>query len=103
MFAAQTAEVLTYHQVDIPHINLHEGWVEQDPEFILQAVLETINVTCDNLKKLGISPEDIVTIGITNQRETTVVWDSETGKSLHNAIGRYQETITRLLEKNFAS
>lgn len=55
--------------------------------YILQAVIETINVTCDNLKKLDIDPEDIVATGITNQRETTVVWDSKTGKPLYNALG----------------
>lgn len=94
MFAAQSAEVLTYHQVEIPHITPKEGWVEQDPEFILQSVVETINVTCDNLKKLNINPEDIVSVGITNQRETTVVWDSTTGKPLHNALGIDQKTLS---------
>lgn len=39
------------------------------------------------MKKLNISPEDIVSVGITNQRETTVVWDAKTGKPLHNALG----------------
>lgn len=55
--------------------------------YILRAVVETIKVTCDNLKKLDIDPEDIVATGITNQRETTVVWDSKTGKPLYNALG----------------
>lgn len=89
MFAAQTAEVLTYHQIAIPHITPKEGWVEQDPILIIQSVIETVNVTCENLKKLNINPEDIVSVGITNQRETTVVWDSKTGKPLHNALGVY--------------
>lgn len=91
VFAAKTAEVLTYHQISIPHITPKEGWVEQDPEYILKSVIETINVTCDNLKKLDIDPEDIVATGITNQRETTVVWDPTTGKPLHNALGRFNE------------
>lgn len=86
MFAAKTAEVLTFHQVQIPHITPKEGWVEQDPIVILTSVIETINVTCDNLVKLDISPEDIVAVGITNQRETTVLWDSTTGKPLYNAL-----------------
>lgn len=90
MFAAKTAEVLTYHQVEIPHITPKEGWFEQDPELICASVLECINVTCDNLKKLNINPEDIVSVGITNQRETTVVWDSKTGKPLHNALGTFK-------------
>lgn len=110
VFAANTAEVLTYHQVPIPHITPQEGWVEQDPEVILHAVIETINVTCDNLKKLNISKDDIVATGITNQRETTVVWDKLTGKPLHNALVwldmRTASTVDKILlngkrNKNF--
>uniref|UniRef100_A0A1Y1KDG7 Probable glycerol kinase n=1 Tax=Photinus pyralis TaxID=7054 RepID=A0A1Y1KDG7_PHOPY len=86
VFAANTAEVLTYHQIPVPHITPQEGWVEQNPELILHSVIETINVTCDNLRKLDIDPLDIVAVGITNQRETTVVWDSRTGKPLYNAL-----------------
>lgn len=48
-------------------------------------------MTCENLKKLNINPEDIVSVGITNQRETTIVWDSKTGKPLHNALGRFNK------------
>lgn len=54
----------------------------------MSAVIETINVTCDNLKKLDIDLSDIAAVGITNQRETTIVWDSTTGEPLHNAIGK---------------
>lgn len=93
MFASKTAEVLTYHQLPIKHITPKEGWVEQDPMEIIHSVFETIKVTCDNLKKLDIDPEDIVAVGITNQRETTVVWDSTTGKPLYNALGK-QYTYT---------
>lgn len=80
---------MTYHQVKIPHITPKEGWFEQDPMQILNSVIETINVTCDNLKKLNINYEDIVATGITNQRETTVLWDRTTGKPLYNALGKY--------------
>lgn len=58
---------------------------------ILNSTIECINITIDNLRKLGIDPEDIVATGITNQRETTVVWNSETGKPLYNAIGKYSK------------
>lgn len=87
MFASKTAEVLTYHQKEVHHICPQEGWFEQDPLAILQAVKETIDVTCDNLKKLNLDFEDIVAVGITNQRETTVLWDRTTGKPLCNALG----------------
>uniref|UniRef100_A0A6P7GN93 Probable glycerol kinase n=1 Tax=Diabrotica virgifera virgifera TaxID=50390 RepID=A0A6P7GN93_DIAVI len=86
VFASKTAEVLTYHQVDIPSIVPKEGWFEQDPMVILHAVKETIEVTCDNLQKLNIDYADIVSVGITNQRETTVLWDKNTGQPLCNAI-----------------
>ncbi|XP_076680792.1 glycerol kinase 3 isoform X3 [Andrena cerasifolii] len=86
VFAAKTAEVLTYHQVSISQSYPKEGWVEQDPIKILGAVRECLNQTVYNLRQLTIDPSDIVAIGITNQRETTVVWDSVTGEPLYNAI-----------------
>ncbi|XP_048268155.1 glycerol kinase isoform X2 [Bombus terrestris] len=86
VFAADTAEVLTYHQVSISQSCPKEGWVEQDPAEILQAVRECLNQTIFNLRQLTIDPSDIVAVGITNQRETTVVWDSITGEPLYNAI-----------------
>lgn len=46
-----------------------------------------LQVTTDNLKKLDINPADIVGIGITNQRETTIVWNRTTGQPLYSAIG----------------
>lgn len=86
IFSARTAEVLTYHQIRIAQNCPREGWVEQDPLAILSAVKECINETVENLKKLDIDPADIVAVGITNQRETTIVWDPKTGKPLYNAI-----------------
>ncbi|XP_071553129.1 glycerol kinase 3 isoform X3 [Temnothorax nylanderi] len=83
---ADTAEVLTYHQVSILQTCPKEGWVEQDALEILRAVRECLKQTVFNLKQLTIDPADIVAIGITNQRETTVVWDSVTGEPLYNAI-----------------
>ena len=59
------------------------GWVEQDPDEILEAVINSIN---SSMNKINISFSEITCIGITNQRESIVCWDSITGKSLYNSI-----------------
>ncbi len=59
------------------------GWVEHNPEEILEAQLYTARKALD---KAGVSPEEIRAIGITNQRESAVLWDRETGKPLYNSI-----------------
>nr|XP_033323915.1 glycerol kinase-like isoform X1 [Megalopta genalis]XP_033323916.1 glycerol kinase-like isoform X1 [Megalopta genalis] len=98
VFAANTAEVLTYHQVAISQSFPREGWVEQDPMEILEAVKECLYQTVFNLRQLTIDPSDIVAIGITNQRETTVVWDSVTGEPLYNAIAWMDMRTTSLVD-----
>jgi glycerol kinase len=59
------------------------GWVEHVPEEIWATCLWAVKTA---LKKAGIGAADIAAIGITNQRETTIVWDRATGKAIHNAI-----------------
>ena len=59
------------------------GWVEHDPEDIWESVVFSIRTA---LKRAGLKGEDIAAIGITNQRETTLVWDRKTGKPIHRAI-----------------
>src|ERR687895_1991229 len=59
------------------------GWVEHDADEIWDV---TLGVMRQALEDAGVSPEDIAAIGITNQRETIVVWDRETGEPVHNAI-----------------
>lgn len=59
------------------------GWVEHKPDDLLNTTLKTCN---DVIANHNISATDIATIGITNQRETTLVWDKTTGKAIHNAI-----------------
>lgn len=61
--------------------------MEQDPTEILIAVQQCIKKAVEILQADSVEPSDIVAVGITNQRETTVVWDSITGEPLHNAIG----------------
>ena len=59
------------------------GWVEHDAEEIWESVLSTAR---EAIAKAGIKPSEIAAIGITNQRETAVVWDRKTGKPVHHAI-----------------
>ena len=59
------------------------GWVEHDPQDLLQTVLATCRAVLD---KAGLAAGDLAGVGITNQRETTLVWDRATGKPLYNAI-----------------
>ena len=60
-----------------------DGWVEHDPEEILSSVL---SVSKEVINKAGLTPKDIASIGISNQRETTVVWNKDSGKAIYNAI-----------------
>jgi|TARA_B110000438_G_scaffold280167_1_gene305176 glycerol kinase len=61
----------------------NKGWVEHDPEEIWKTQLKSIE---EVIKLAKISPKDIDSIGITNQRETTVIWNKNTGKPVYNAI-----------------
>ena len=60
-----------------------DGWVEHDPEEIWQTTLEVIRGA---LAKANAGPRDVAAIGIANQRETTVLWERESGRAIHNAI-----------------
>ncbi|MFC3118654.1 FGGY family carbohydrate kinase [Jhaorihella thermophila] len=71
------------------------GWVEHDPEEIWRT---TVAVCRGALDKAGLSAADLAGIGITNQRETTVVWDRATGKAIHNAIVWQDRRTARLCE-----
>lgn len=64
-------------------IYLHNDWVEQRPIEIWERTQE---VVANTLSKAKLNPNDIITLGITNQRETTIVWDRRTGKPYYNAI-----------------
>ncbi len=61
----------------------HSGWVEHEAEDLWDTTIATCKAV---IAKAGIGASDIVSIGITNQRETTVVWDRKTGKAIHRAI-----------------
>lgn len=76
-------EIVSILSREFPQIYPREGWVEHDP---LDIWSSQYGVMMETLAKSGVSVQDISAIGITNQRETTVVWDKETGKPVCNAI-----------------
>ncbi|CAB4019362.1 glycerol kinase-like isoform X1 [Paramuricea clavata] len=86
IFSAATGKVVTFHQIELKSHYPHEGWVEQDPCEILSTVKECMEKVTEKLKNINIDPKNIKAVGITNQRETTVTWDKQTGAPLHNAI-----------------
>jgi len=70
-------------QAEFPQIYPADGWVEHDPEAIWNTTLEVARETLERGETAGRSA---AAIGITNQRETTILWDRRTGKAIHNAI-----------------
>lgn len=82
VFDAQL-KVLGRGQHEFPQHFPKDGWVEHDPEDIWQS---TLHACRDAINSSGFTANDITSIGITNQRETTVVWERATGKPIYNAI-----------------
>lgn len=70
-------------QKEFEQIYPHPGWVEHNP---LEIWSSQLSVAVEAMGKIGAAVEDIAAIGITNQRETTIVWDKETGRPVYNAI-----------------
>lgn len=96
----QNGKQLAIEQEEFKQIFPHSGWVEHDPQEILNSQLNTFR----NLIKNNNIPEGTIAgIGITNQRETTVVWNKTTGKAIYNAIvwqdKRTASTCEELKEK----
>ena len=79
----ETGKVVAVAQKEFTQIFPQPGWVEHDPNEIWAS---QIGVAADALGRAGISAKDVAAIGITNQRETAVVWDRKTGEPIHNAI-----------------
>ncbi|KAG3276361.1 glycerol kinase 2 [Ictidomys tridecemlineatus] len=103
VFNSKTAELLSHHQVELTQEFPREGWVEQDPKEILQSVYECIERTCEKLDEVNVDIANIKAIGVSNQRETTVIWDKLTGEPLYNAVVwldlRTQSTVENLSKK----
>jgi glycerol kinase len=75
--------IIAVEQKEFPQIYPHEGWVEHDPLVIYSTQYA---VMTDLISKAKIDAKDIAAIGITNQRETTILWDKNTGQPVYNAI-----------------
>ncbi|XP_036097307.1 glycerol kinase-like [Molossus molossus] len=103
VFNSKTSELLCHHQVEIKQEYPREGWVEQNPKEILLSVYECIEKTSEKLQRLNINISNIKAIGVSNQRETTVVWDKITGEPLYNAVVwldlRTQSTVENLSKR----
>ncbi len=79
----ENCNIVSVSQQEFTQYFPDSGWVEHDPEELWQTTLDTCK---DALAKAGLDASEIASIGITNQRETTLVWDRETGKAIYNAI-----------------
>jgi glycerol kinase len=91
-------EVVSLDQVEHEQIFPQPGWVEHDPREIWS---NSTSVIEGALTGAGLKPSDLSAVGITNQRETTVVWDRKTGEPVHNAIV-WQDTRTAALCEDLA-
>ncbi len=78
-----TGQVIFTAQQEFPQIYPQDGWVEHDPEQIWSTTVSVVKQALAEMAKRG---ETISAIGITNQRETTLVWDKQTGEPIYNAI-----------------
>jgi len=83
MLFDQNFEIKGKSQIEFKQFFPKDGCVEHDPEEIMNTIYHTVN---DVLEKAKITSKEILSIGITNQRETVVMWDKKTGKPVYNAI-----------------
>lgn len=96
----ESGRLLAQAQQEITQIYPQTGWVEHDPNQIWQTQLATAR---NVLTKAGLKPADIAVAGIANQRETTLVWERDTGQPLYNAIvwqDRRTEVLCRQLQND---
>lgn len=84
------------HQMEFKQMHPHPGWMEHDPNEIYQTVEACIEKATAAFVKDGHSASDIKAIGLTTQRETTVLWDSETGETIQHAIA-WPDTRTQAI------
>ena len=79
----KNGEIMSIAQKEITQVFPETGWVEHEPMEIWSSQL---SVATECMAKIGVTSDEIAAIGITNQRETTILWDKHTGKPVYNAI-----------------
>src|ERR1700761_7734367 len=94
----RAGRIVSVAQKEHRHIYPRPGWVEHDPEEIWSNVEE---VVAQALRDAALGPGDLAALGIANQRETTIVWERETGRPVHQAIN-WQDTRTDALLRQLA-
>ena len=94
----QSGAIVAMDQKEHRQIFPQPGWVEHDPQEIWANVQAVVKGA---LAKLAITAPDLAAVGITNQRETTVLWDRRTGRSVHNALV-WQDTRVDAMVAEFA-
>jgi glycerol kinase len=92
----QKGQIVDIAQQEFTQIFPKSGWVEHDPIEILSSQMETLS---NLIKKNNVSADEIAAIGITNQRETTVVWDKNTGEPVYNAIVWQDKRTANICER----
>ncbi len=90
MLFNHSGQSVAAHQLEHEQIYPQPGWVEHDPREIWERTQEVVKGA---MEKAAVTAKDIAAVGVTNQRETAVVWDRKTGKPYHNAIV-WQDTRT---------
>ncbi|KAI5280581.1 Glycerol kinase, partial [Ascosphaera aggregata] len=96
----ETGNPVAKHQVELSRIHEKPGYHEQDPEEIYGTVMKCINQAMKSFFMKGYDASNVLTVGMTSQRETTLVWDWETGKLLHNSIA-WPDTRNSSLVREF--
>ena len=83
MIFDRSGRIVAFEQREHEQIYPRPGWVEHDPEEIWRRTQEVIAAA---LEQRALAASDLAAVGITNQRETTIVWDRKTGRPVHHAI-----------------
>jgi glycerol kinase len=93
-------QVMKEHEQIYPHA----GWCEHNPVEIMNIVYELMENAKNKMNELDISVKDVAVVGITNQRETSVLWDKDSGEPLMNAVvwhdGRTKSIVEQVLKRH---